>query len=117
MFRLVWITSINLAGFFRRWMPTNVLLDKFRTRRGLKYGGLTMFIAIPYLYAASTLTVVIDKGGPGWIHLLVILFIWNALKFLINGPVSVALLATAWVRETRRTQAMSVAGEMIHTVR
>lgn len=117
MFRLIWITSINLAGFFRRWMPTNILLDKFRTRRGLRYGIPAMLVAIPYLYAASMLTVIIDKDGPGWLHLLVLLCIWNALKFLINGPVSVALLAATWVRETRRTPAVSVANEMIHTVR
>lgn len=48
MFRLIWIASIHTRGFLRRWMPTNVLLDKIRTRSGLKYGVPAMLLAIPY---------------------------------------------------------------------
>jgi hypothetical protein len=41
-------------------------------------------------------------------YLLVLLFIWNALKFLIMGPVSLVLLTRARVREavtSRRARA------------
>lgn len=95
MFRLIWITSIHLTGLFRRWMPTNILLDKIRTRRGLKYGVAAMLVAIPYLYTASLLIVIINDGGPGGLNLLVLVAIWLALKMLAIGPVSLVMLAKA----------------------
>lgn len=59
-----------------------------RTRRGLKWGVLAMLLAAPYLLGASICTSLITGGGPGWLNLLV----WNALTFLIMGPVSLILL-------------------------
>lgn len=99
MFRFIWIVSIHLAGFFRRWMPTNILLDKIRTRRGLKWGVPAMLVAIPYLYAASLLIVIINDGGPGWLNLIMLLALWSALKMLAIGPVSLVMLANARSRE------------------
>ena len=58
-----------------------------------------MLLAIPYLYAASICVQIIDDGGPGWLHLLVLLFIYNAMKLTIMGPVSLVLLLRARVRE------------------
>lgn len=99
MFRLIWIASIHLAGFFRRWMPTNILLDKIRTRQGLKWGVPAMLIAIPYLYAASLLIVIINDGGPGWLNLIMLAALWSALKMLAIGPVSLVMLANVRSRE------------------
>jgi len=82
-------------------MPTNILLDALRSRRGLKWGVPAMLIAAPYLLGAWLLTVWIADGGPGWLNLLVLLFIWNALKFLVFGPLSLFLLARARLRERR----------------
>src|SRR5699024_12325490 len=62
MFRLIWFASIHIRSFMRRWMPTNIVLDKVRTRRGLKWGIPAMLLAIPYLYTASLLTVIIRDG-------------------------------------------------------
>lgn len=58
-----------------------------------------MLLAAPYLLAASTCTTVIADGGPGWLNLLVLLFIYDALKFIIMGPVSVVLLVRVKFRE------------------
>ena len=95
MIRLLWTTSVHVRGFLRRYMPTNILLDAIRTERGLKWGVPAMFLAAPYLLLASICTNVIADGGPGWFNLIVLLCIWNALKFLIVGPVSIWLLARA----------------------
>ena len=38
MFRLIWVAGIHTRYFLRRYMPTNILLDAIRTRRGLKWG-------------------------------------------------------------------------------
>lgn len=79
----------------RRYMPTNILLDLIRTRRGLKWGIPAMLLALPYLLAASICINLIADGGPGWLNLFVLLFVWNALKFIVMGPVSLVLLASA----------------------
>lgn len=102
MFRLIWAASVHTRYYLRRYLPTNILLDRIRTRRGLKWGLPSMFLAGPYLYAAAICTTIIEDGGPGWLNLLVVLFIWNALKFLWIGPVSVAILARA--RATERLE-------------
>ena len=101
MFRLIWIASVHVRYFLRRYMPSNVVLDLIRTRRGLKFGLPAMLLAAPYLCVAYLLSGLIDADGPGWLHLLVLVCIWNAMKFVFMGPVSVVLLARARAREWR----------------
>lgn len=95
MFCLLWMLSVRIRYFLRRYMPTNLLLDLMRTRRGLKWGIPAMLLAVPYLLAASICANLIAGGSPGWLNLLVLLFIWNAMKFLIMGPVSLIVLVRA----------------------
>ncbi|RCK71205.1 sulfate permease [Desertihabitans brevis] len=99
MLHLLLALSVRTRNFLRRYMPTNILLDLIRTRRGLKWGVPAMLIAAPYLLAASVCSNVIADGGPGWLNLLVVLFIWNALKFLVMGPVSLVLLLRFRIHE------------------
>ena len=99
MIRLLWNASVHARGFLRRYMPTNILLDAIRTRRGLKWGVSAMVLAAPYLLLASICTNVLADGGPGWFNLLVLLFCWNALKFLAIGPISLASLIRARLRD------------------
>ena len=101
MFRLLWYLSIQVRLFLRTYMPTNILLSALRTRRGLKWGVPAMLIAVPYLLGAWLLTVWIADGGPGWLNLLVLLFIWNALKFVVNGPITLVVLIRARLTERR----------------
>lgn len=99
MLRLLWAMSVRTRYFLRRYMPTNILLDLIRTRRGLKWGIPAMLLAAPYLLAASICTNLLADGGPGWLSLLVLLLIWNALKFIVMGPVSLALLVRVRIQE------------------
>jgi len=99
MFRIIWVTSIHLRKFMRRYMPTNILLDAIRTRRGLKWGVPAMLLAIPYLFAASTCTALIDGGASRWLYVVALVCIWNALKFIVIGPVCLLLLTGARLRE------------------
>ena len=39
-----------------------------------------MLPAMPYLYAAAICTTIINAGGPDWLYLLVLLFVWNAFS-------------------------------------
>lgn len=101
MLRLLWALSVRIRYFLRRYMPTNVLLDLIRTRRGLKWGIPAMLLAVPYLLAASICVNLIADDGPGWLNLLVLLLCWNALKFIAIGPVSLFLLVRTLLREYR----------------
>lgn len=117
MLRLLWAASVRTRYFLRRYMPTNVLLDLIRTRRGLKWGIPAMLLAAPYLLAASICTNLIANGGPGWLNLLVILFIWNALKFLILGPVSLVLLFRIRIHEAAERRRVRRQSEAMKSAR
>ena len=81
--------ALSARGYgLLRYAPTNLLLNAIRTRRGLKWGIPAMLLAGVYFYAAAICTTIINDGGPGWLYLLVLLFVWNAFKFLWIGPVS-----------------------------
>ncbi|MEA5054133.1 MAG: hypothetical protein VB093_11910, partial [Propionicimonas sp.] len=49
---------------------TNIALDAIRAPRGLSWGIPAMLLAVPYLYAASFVRVVIDNGAPDWLRLV-----------------------------------------------
>lgn len=85
MIRLLWALRVRTRHFLRRYMPANILLDLIRTRHGLKWGVPVMLLAAPYLLVGSICTNLLANGGPGWLNFLAILFIWNAIKFLIMG--------------------------------
>lgn len=100
MLCLLWALSARIRYYLRRYAPTNILLDAIRTRRGLKWGIPAMLLAAPYLYAAAICTTIIDQGGPGWLNILAVLFIWNAFKMLWIGPISLILLVRVRIHET-----------------
>ena len=62
--------------------------------------GTAVLLAIPYLLIANVCVELVEQGGPGWLHLVVLWAIWNMLKMLWIGPVSAVLLIRAHVRET-----------------
>lgn len=95
MIRLLWTLSILTRAILRRYMPTNILLDAIRTRRGLKFGIPAMVLAVPYIVASATCFNLLTVGGPGWLNLLNMLCLWNTMKFIINGPVSLIMLILA----------------------
>ena len=113
MFRLIWTLSVHTRDYLHRYMPSNRLLTAIRTRRGLKWGIPAMLVALPYLLIASVCSGAAAYGGPGWLHLIVLWACWNALKFILMGPVSVVLLGRACLREgaARRHQRLDTLAE------
>lgn len=99
MIRLIWTLSAHTRYYLRRHMPTNRLLDEIRRRRNLKWGIPAMLLAVPYLLIASICTNALDQGAPGWLHLVVLWSVWNAMKLIIMGPVSLLLLVRARIAE------------------
>lgn len=67
-------------------------------------GTLAMLLAIPYWFVVNWCVTTIEGGGPHWLNAVVLLAAWNIMKFVIVGPVSMALLIATRMREgsTRR---------------
>ena len=113
MFEII-LAAIARSGFFlRRFMPTAIVIDTINTRRGLKWGVLAMLLAVPYALIAVYFRAQIDAGEPGWLNLLVLLCLWNALKLLLIGPISLLKLMAVRVREalTRRRMMRALLAE------
>lgn len=100
MFRLIAVTLIRVRWFLRCYAPSNVILDAIRARRGYKWGFPAALVLVPAcLYAASFTTTLIEHGAPGWLNLVVLILIWDALKFAVMAPVSACLLIRARLAE------------------
>lgn len=91
----LWAASIRTRVFLRRWMPTNILLDWLRQRRNLRWGVPAMLLGVAYLAAAVGCILLIEQGWPEPLYLLFFLTLWNGLRFLLMGPISVLLLIRA----------------------
>ena len=100
MFGLIWSSVARTHFAMRRFMPTNILLDVIHTRRGLKWGVPAMLLAVPYGLGAL-LCLGLAESGSGWLYLVGLLMAWNALKFLVAGPVTLIRLARVRVLEAR----------------
>lgn len=59
-------------------------------------------LAAPYFAAAAAdaCTIAIERGMPFWLYLVMLLCIWNALKTIWIGPVSLVHLARVHQTET-----------------
>nr|WP_082406516.1 sulfate permease [Microbacterium sp. No. 7] len=101
MIQRLWNASIRTRSFLRRRMPTNILLDKIRTREGLKWGVPAMLLGGVYLFAAAMCITLIDRGWHPALYLLFLLLVWNGLKFLLIGPVSVIMLIRLRAHQAR----------------
>lgn len=99
MIRLIWTLSARTRYYLSRYMPTNRLLDAIRRRPNLRWGIPAMLLAVPYLLIASICTNALAAGAPGWLHLVVLWAVWNAMKFIVMGPVSLVLLVRARIGE------------------
>jgi hypothetical protein len=105
MIALMWNVSVAIRRYLRMYMPTRIAIDLLRTRRGLKWAvPAALVFLLAYLYAASFVTSLIADGGPGWLNVLVLLFIWNAAKFAWMAVISVPMLLRAVLRDRSLAQ-------------
>ena len=74
-----------------------------------------MLLAIPYLYAASLLTALIDGGASKWLFAFTVILIWDAFKFIAMGPVSIVTLLRVRAAESRQRRTLRrPVGPLIH---
>lgn len=117
MFRIVRGVTLLLLEI-RLFAPTNIVLRMVRRRRGLKWGplvgaiGVIVFGGGLYVFREAIL-----EGGPGWLNLFVLLFLWNAFKLFWTIPLSLLRLAVARRREAadRRRQRAQAAQLAAHS--
>jgi hypothetical protein len=89
MLTLMWNVSAAIRGYLRFYMPTNIAIDLLRTPRGLKWAVPVALLAVPsYLFAMSLCATIVERGGPGYLNVLVILFFCDAMKFAWLGALS-----------------------------
>lgn len=99
MIRPVLAITSFIYSLLQRYAPSNIVLRWVRSRRGLKWGVPAMLLTLPYLGLALWCSSVLADGGPGWLNLVVFLCLWNALKFIVFGPISLVLLCRVRVME------------------
>lgn len=104
MLHFIWVASLYICAF----MPTNIVLDKLRTRRGLKWGVPAMLLAVVYFYLAALMTVLVDDGASKWLYVVMLVCTWNAFKFVCHGPASLLLLVRVRKAEGRSRRDLSV---------
>ena len=97
------LISVRLAaalhGFLRTYMPTNILVRHLRARRCLRWSIPTALVMVSaYVFAAGVTTTLIERGGRDWLNALVLLLIWNAMKFAALGAWCVVQLAVTTAR-------------------
>lgn len=109
MFEFMFAIVVRARVILRRLMPTNLVLDAIHTRRGLRWGVPAMLLAVPYGLAAVYCVGLVERDAAGWMNLLAVLFVWNALKFLAAGPVTAIQLLRVRAREARARR-LPVAG-------
>lgn len=95
MFSLLWNLSAALRGYLRFYMPTNRALEALRTSSSLNWAIPVALIATPsYMFAMSVCATSVERGGPAYLNVLVLLFTWNAMKFAVQG----VLTPVHWLR-------------------
>lgn len=100
------VLSFRLAAALQRYMafymPTNRAVAWLRSARGLRWAIPVALVAtLTYLFAMSVCMTIIDRGGPGYLNVLVMLFAWNAIKFAVVGALTPFTGLARWLR--RRT--------------
>jgi hypothetical protein len=95
MFALLWNVSAAFRGYLRFYMPTNLAVDRLRGPLGPKWAiPVSLIATLSYLFALSVCATIVERGGPTYLNLLVLLFAWNAIKFAATGVLSPAQRST-----------------------
>jgi len=71
-----------------------------RTMHSIEWWKDIWGLGMLYLIMAASVTVMIDRGGPTYLHLFVMVGIWNGLKFLFLGPITLAQMIRSRFRDT-----------------
>lgn len=84
---LVLGASVSLAAVIHRGLqvaaPSNRLISRLRARPPrIAVAGALLALACALVSVAAILSELAVRGGPGWLHLVVLVAIWDAMKFV-----------------------------------
>jgi len=101
---MIWYLSSWIAGTTIRltqtYAPMNIIAGFIRTRSGHKWGlPIAAVLVTVYAFAFDRMTERAIATDNGWLYLLAFLTLWNTVKFVTLGILSVALLARAKMHE------------------
>jgi hypothetical protein len=92
MLTLLWNLSAAIRRYLLFYMPTNRAADWLRSPRGLKWAIPVGLVATPaYLGLTAFAIEFAAQPGLGWANMLVLLFYWNAIKFVALAVLSPVL--------------------------
>ena len=112
IFAASWALSSRLYGLAQRFCPSNIVIRRVHTRRGIKWGPLVGLAGVVvYGVVMVACGAIVRDGGPGWVNLFFIVGFWNMCRFAFLIPTSVVRLLRvrhqekALLRDWQRTHA------------
>lgn len=102
MMSLLWTLSATVRAYSHACLPSNRAVDWLHTPLRLKWAApVALAVAPTYLFCASVCASAVNRGGPGYLNVLVLLFFWNAVKFAAMGALAPIKGKATHVREVR----------------
>ena len=79
---LFWRLTAACGHLRQRYAPTNITIRFLRSKCGVTSAiAVALVLTLAYLLAGYGCSLMLERGEPGWLHIFVVLSIWNALKF------------------------------------
>lgn len=77
-----WNLGAALNGYLRCYAPTNRAVAWLRTTPGSRWAiPVALAATAAFLFTMSICATIVERGGPGYLNVLVVLCAWNSLKF------------------------------------
>ena len=105
MIRLVFHLTASLYYWVHHHMPVNRLVVAARTQPDWRWAPVALLVSLACFLASASLTVAIDEGASGWLNLIVIVLLIDAIKTLLLVPASLAWAARRAMARSRLSSA------------
>lgn len=83
----------------QRWLPSNILVHRVRTRPGLRWGIPLALLGVAYFGAGLVCVGMVQTGEPRWWYLGALVCWWSALKLVGHGLFATVTLPIVHARE------------------
>lgn len=96
------LVMVPVAAVFcwcRRWLPSNILVGRVRTRAGLRWGIPLALLGLVYFAVGVVCAGMVQTGGPGWWYAPMAVCWWTALKLVGHGLFATVMLPVARTNE------------------
>lgn len=99
---IVWTICVRIYELLQEYGPSNIVLWRLRSRRGLRWGALVGLAGV-VVYGGIFLGIsyAVQQGLSPWLYLLAAVALWDAIKFLMFIPISAVKLFRVRAQEAR----------------